>query len=243
VNGDGRDDAVGFGLDGIYVALSNGGSFEANASRWSTAFGYLHGWRVWKHPRTFADVDGDGDDDAVGFGADGIYVALSNGSSFESNPSRWTTALSSDQGWPAFHHPRALADVNGDGLADAVGFGTDGIYIALSNGVSFAANSVRWTTAFSYYAGWRDSDHPRVLADVNGDGKADAVGFGLDGVYVALSDGSSFETNPTRGTTAFDYNHGWRVSDHPRTFADVNGDGMFDAAGFGLDGVYIALAK
>ena len=28
-----------------------------------------------------------------------------------------------------------------------------------------------------------------------------------------------------------------------RPMADVNGDGHFDAAGFGLDGIYIALAK
>ena len=243
VDGDGDDDAVGFGLDGIYVALSDGSSFAANATKWTSALDYSHGWRVSDHPRMFADVDGDGDADAVGFGVDGIYVALSDGSSFAANATKWTSAFDYNHGWRVSDHPRMFADVDGDGDDDAVGFGLDGIYVALSDGSSFAANATRWTTAFDYTHGWRVSDHPRMFADVDGDGRADAVGFGLDGIYVALSDGSSFETNPTRGTIAFDYAHGWRVSQHPRMFADVNGDGMADAAGFGLDGVYVAQAQ
>ena len=244
VDGDGDDDAVGFGLDGIYVALSDGSSFAASATRWTTAFDYNHGWRVSKHPRMFADVDGDGDDDAVGFGLDGIYVALSDGSSFAANATRWTTAFDYNHGWRVSDHPRMFADVNGDGMDDAVGFGLDGIYVALSNGSSFAANATRWTAAFDYNHGWRVSDHPRMFADVDGDGDDDAVGFGLDGIYVTLSDGSSFAPNAVRWTNnAFDYNHGWRVSKHPRMFADVNGDGMDDAVGFGLDGAYVALSS
>ena len=34
--------------------------------------------------------------------------------------------------------------------------------------------------------------HLRFLTDVNGDGKADIVGFGDDAVQVALSDGQEF---------------------------------------------------
>ena len=37
--------------------------------------------------------------------------------------------------------------------------------------------------------GWRVDKHPRFLADITGDGRADIVGFGNDGVYVALSNG------------------------------------------------------
>jgi hypothetical protein len=79
--------------------------------------------------------------------------------------------------------------VNGDGKADAVGFGYAGVYVALANaaGTAFAPTASQWTGAFSYNAGWRVDQHPRMLADVNGDGKADAVGFGYAGVYVALS--------------------------------------------------------
>jgi hypothetical protein len=33
--------------------------------------------------------------------------------------------------------------------------------------------------------GWRVDQHPRFLADINGDGRADVVGFGNAGVYVS----------------------------------------------------------
>lgn len=41
--------------------------------------------------------------------------------------------------------------------------------------------------------GWLVERHPRFLADVNGDGKQDVVGFGDAGVYLSLSTGASFE--------------------------------------------------
>jgi len=61
------------------------------------------------------------------------------------------------------------------------------VYVALANaaGDGFAPSASLWTPAFSYNACWRVDQHPRLLADVNGDGKADAVGFGYAGVYVA----------------------------------------------------------
>jgi hypothetical protein len=31
------------------------------------------------------------------------------------------------------------------------------------------------------------ADHPRMMADTNGDGRADIVGFGSSGVWVSLS--------------------------------------------------------
>jgi hypothetical protein len=140
-----------------------------------------------------------------------------------------------------------LADVNGDGKADAVGFGYAGVYVALTNasGTGFAPTTSQWTGAFSYNAGWRVDQHPRMLADVNGDGKADAVGFGYSGVIVALANasGTGFEPNGNLWSTSFSYNAGWRVSLHPRMFADVNGDGKDDAVGFGYAGVYVATIK
>jgi hypothetical protein len=239
VNGDGNADLVGFGLDGVYIALSTGTGFDP-ISRWTTDFDYLHGWRVDQHPRMVGDVNGDKKADLIGFGLDGVYVALSNGISFDS-VSRWTTAFDYSHGWRVDQHPRMVGDVNGDKMADLVGFGLDGVYIALSNGISFDPVS-RWTTSFDYSHGWRVDQHPRMVGDVNGDKKADLIGFGLDGAYVALSTGSGFGPI-NRWTTDLDYSHGWRVSQHPRTVGDVNGDGMNDIVGFGLDGVYVGSSK
>ena len=41
---------------------------------------------------------------------------------------------------------------------------------------------------FAYSAGgWRVEQHPRFLVDVTGDGRADVVGFGNAGVWMARS--------------------------------------------------------
>jgi hypothetical protein len=43
----------------------------------------------------------------------------------------------------------------------------------------------QWTTGFDLSHGWTVKDYVRTVGDVNGDGKADLIGFGLDGIYVA----------------------------------------------------------
>ena len=190
VNGDGNADAVGFGLDGVYVALSTGSSFSP-VTKWVEAFDEVHGWTNSLHVRTVADVNGDGDADAVGFGLDGIYVALSNGADGFDPVTKWVTAFDQAHGWTVTDHVRTLADVDGDGDADAVGFGLDGVYVALSNGVDGFDPVSKWVTAFDQAHGWTNSLHVRTLADVNGDGITeivislkDVLGGGQGGVQV-----------------------------------------------------------
>ena len=43
----------------------------------------------------------------------------------------------------------------------------------------------RWIDVYKRQGAWRVEQHPRMLGDVNGDGRADIVGFGNDGVVVA----------------------------------------------------------
>ena len=235
VNGDGKADLIGFGKDGVYVALSTGSGFSA-ISRWTKAFDLAHGWTVKDFVRTVGDVNGDGKADLVGFGQDGVYVALSTGSKF-SAVSRWTNAFDLAHGWTVKDYVRTVGDVNGDGKADLVGFGLDGVYVALSTGSKFSAVS-RWTTAFDLAHGWTVKDYVRAVGDINGDGKADLVGFGLDGVYAALSVGNTFSP-PSLLTTSFDLADGWTVAQYVRTVGDVTGNGKDDLVGFGQSGVYV----
>ncbi len=37
-------------------------------------------------------------------------------------------------GWRVDKHPRFLVDITGDGMADIVGFGDAGVYVAINNG-------------------------------------------------------------------------------------------------------------
>ena len=162
------------------------------------------------------DVNGDGKADIVGFGDDSVIVALSTGSSFQSGQV-WANEFTYNNGsWRVEKNPRIVADVNGDGKADIVGFGNDSVIVALSTDSNFQPGQV-WTHEFTYsYGGWSVEKNPRIAADVNGDGKADIVGFGDDGLIVALSTGSGFQPGQV-WTHEFTYNYGgWRVEKHIR---------------------------
>ena len=136
----------------------------------------------------------------------------------------------------------ARSDLNGDGKADLAGFGSNGVYVALSTGTGFGPATL-WTSGFSYQNGWTSQNtYPRMLADVNGDGKADAVGFGSNGVYVALSTGTGFSP-ATLWTSGFSYQNGWTSQNtYPRSLGHIDGSNNAALVGFGSNGVYVALS-
>jgi hypothetical protein len=200
------------------------------------------------YPRELADVNGDGSADIVGFGEGGVYVALATGGgSFGPASFKLANFGPSAGGWVSNNtYPRELADVNGDHLADIVGFGDGGVYVALATGGgSFGPSSFKLANFAPSAGGWvNDTSYPRELADVNGDGMADIVGFGDGGVYVALATGGgSFGASSFKLANFGPSAGGWTSNDKfPRFVADVNGDHMADIVGFGEGGVYVALA-
>jgi hypothetical protein len=253
VNGDGRADIVGFGNGGTYLTLAAessrnvriGGKGTAAAGpfqetrRALASYGYNQGWRVEKHVRVLGDVNGDGKDDLVAFHDDQTYLSLSSGSGF-GKPTACGTGFGYGGGWRVDQHSRVLADVNGDGRNDIVGFGPDGTYLALSTGVAFARPAVV-LAAFGTKQGWDGAKHERVLADVNGDGRADIVGFGEDGTWVAVSSGSKFD-RPALAVKSFGTAQGWNPAEHARLVGDVNGDGRADLVGCGTSRTYLYLS-
>ena len=243
--GNGRADIVGFGNAGVYVSRADGTGNYGPLELLVNNFGYgAGGWRVDKHPRIMADTTGDGRADIVGFGNAGVYVSRAQANGTFSAPDLVVENFGYGAGdWRTHMHPRMLADVTGDGRADIVGFGNAGVWVSLAQPNGNYSQPQLVVDNFGYNAGgWRVNMHPRFMADTTGDGRADIVGFGNAGVYVATSRGDGTFNNPVLVAEQFGYNAGdWRVNMHPRFMADTNGDGRADIVGFGNAGVYVGI--
>jgi hypothetical protein len=245
LTGDGRADLVGFGDAGVWVSLNNGnGTFQA-LTKVIDNFAYsAGGWRVEKHPRRLADLTGDGRADVIGFGDAGVWVSLNNGNGTFGPLSKVIDNFAySAGGWRVEKHPRFLADLTGDGRADIVGFGDGGVWVSLNNGNGTFGPIQKVIDNFAYVAGgWRIEKHPRFLADLTGDGRADIVGFGDAGVWVSLNNGNGTFGPIHKVIDNFAYSAGgWRVEKHPRFLADLTGDWRADIVGFGDAGVWVSL--
>ena len=192
LTGDRRADVLGFGRDGVWVARNQGDGTFATPQRVLRDYATETGWRVAKHPRVLADLTGDGRPDLVGFGYESVWTALNNGDgTFQGARDVLWNFCEDAGGWRVAEHPRFLADITGDGRADIVGFGRDGVWTALGNGDGTFQDArlvlARLRAQRQRLVG--SARHPRFLADVTGDGRADIVGFGDDDVYVALARG------------------------------------------------------
>lgn len=195
---------AGYVTSGTSCVLS--GQAGAMPISWQLAdFGVDQGWADNKvAPRFVMDVNGDGLPDIVGFGPNGVMVALNTGTSF-APATNWITSFGSNAGgWSDYNtYPRQLIDVNGDGLPDVVGFSSTGVMVALNTGTSFMP-ATSWISSFGTTAGgWSDNTtYPRMLIDVNGDGMPDIVGFSSAGVVVATdsrSAAANFVSNLNNG--------------------------------------------
>jgi hypothetical protein len=236
VDGDGKDDLVGFADWGVLVARSSGSGFEAALPKLA-AFGYGNGWRGDRHVRRIADVNGDGRADIVGFGETAVFVSFSTGTGFTAPVVVSNQFVIGNGGWNPERHPRFIADVDGDGDGDIVGFAEGGVLVGLWTGSNFAPLTA-WAADFSPVQGWvSQSDFPRSLADVDGDGRADVVGHGYWGTIVARSTGSGFAVGNI-GATDLNLQSGWGP-EYPRVAADVSGDGKADILGWASDGVRV----
>ena len=206
--------AYGSGGDGWEVARSDGKSLLAPLSGRDAASSGAD-------EEYLADVNGDGRSDLIlVFKASGdLWVAparsgAASGSFGALVPWRRGVAVGASR--------YLMADVTGDGRADAVAFfGSSGNWwVAPSTGSAFAA-PVLWKT------GHGAGSQEQFVADVTGDRRADAVVF--------FAAGGNWWTAPSTGAAFAAYSL-WK-SDHGvgstrQLLADVTGDGRADAVVF-----------
>ncbi|WP_263846350.1 FG-GAP-like repeat-containing protein [Roseobacter sinensis] len=241
VNGDGRADVVGFGQDGTHVSLGLRDGTLVHRGLQSAAYGADQGWGDEQYERRIsADVNGDGRADIVGFGHDGTSVSLGQGDGSFVHLGLQTNAYGATQGWGAEIYERRVADVNGDGRADIVGFGQSGTSVSLGRSDGSFVHIGQQTNAYSATQGWGPEQYEREVGDVNGDGRADILGFADNGVHVSLGQSDGSFAHIGLQIAAFGADHGWGAEQYERRVADVTGDGRADIVGFGGDGIYVA---
>lgn len=207
LNHDGYTDFVGFGPKGLQFAYGSqdasgnyiignpvsdnlGGSGPGGAD-----LGDAQGWSNLNTVRDLVDINGDGYLDVVAFGYDGVYVALGQNNAAQPFGTLYkgTGDFGIAQGWNTTDHLRLVGDVNGDGVADIVGFGANTTFVVF--GAKNAAGQVTWDASqvqdpthqlhdLTKAQGWSTTDHVRTLGDVNGDGHADIVATGIYGTSV-----------------------------------------------------------
>ncbi len=255
VNGDGFDDLIGFGSTNVYTSFANeDGTFNSPIASQPGLTVNVGGWTDNNtYPRVVGDVNGDGFDDIVGFGSTKIYTSLANedgtfSESIGSTPSSTNGFTVNVGGWSDNNtYPRMLADVNGDGFDDIVGFGSTNVFVSLSRGDGTFDSPIASQPGFTVnVGGWSDNNtYPRMLADINGDGFDDIVGFGSTKVYTSLAKEDGTFDSPIASQPGLTVNvGGWTDNNtYPRVVGDVNGDGKDDLIGFGSSDVFVSLSE
>jgi hypothetical protein len=180
----------------------------------------------WGHPNYFADVTGDGIDDALVVNYDGVYVRPTNSQGYmpASAQQNWT-------GWGFWGSKGTFfADVTGDKRADAIAVNEDGVWVRSSDGTGFRNDERNWTG--QGFWGTRGT----YFADVTGDGKADAIVVNEDGVWVRRSNGTTFDPE-TRWLAVLP-----NTRSAGNFFADVTGDKRADLITVNDNGVLVNAA-
>jgi len=226
-NGDHIDDVASFAQNTshkVFVALSTGSTLSSK-TLWKTDFALGTGQAA------VGDFNGDGKTDLIDLTHNAnrqMYVALSTGTSFDTN-TLWFGTKSAQDG------TQIIGDFNGDGKDDVATLvnPAGSIFVNLSAGNRFRVQQ-QWSLDAALGA------QKLVIGDFNGDGKDD-LGFSTSAgeVKVSLSTGTSFAA-----ATVWHANLATKVSQ--LVAGDFNADGKDDIASYlqtAEGGIYVALAE
>ena len=262
INGDGLPDLVGFnakrltnnstynnGEDGLIVSYNKGnGQFETVNLIPSSAIKSDR-----KH--IFADMDKDGLIDIVEFEEGNIYIIYNKGDeNFQTKNvisnktldiphSKYASIINKI----STEYLTSIADINGDGLPDLVGFnakrltnnstynnGEDGLIVSYNKG------NGQFETVNLIPSSAIKSDRKHIFADMDKDGLIDIVEFEEGNIYIIYNKGDeNFQTKNVISNKTLDIPHSKYASiinkistEYLTSITDINGDGLPDLVGF-----------
>jgi len=225
VNNDQRDDLIGFGQDGFWVALAaDTGFLPALLVRDEFAdddsVGNGDGVEYAAKKFVMANVGGNPAPDIVAFDVGGVLVSINDGSGNFDQPDFWTDQFAAVGGVVPLAQ---VADINSDGLSDIVAFESAGVRTAISFGINFSVqDSAVHTPRYGSQQEW-ESFHPRILADVDGDDYPDIVGFYSTSTIATLNDQSGVFNGAVWSVPAMSDQQGYIATRHPRMAIDITG--------------------
>ncbi len=253
LDGDGDDDILGLGASGkVWVSLADGGVLQA-VEDWGSGMPNRDPATDYEdQPRFVADVDGNGlpdliffERDRVSFSLNGVGCTPASGSSGCFGPlTEWTRDLSAAQGFIHTRHYRLVADVDGNGLPDLVATNSTQIVVYTNDYAGGQMSTTRHVSGNGIFTPawtWFPGRHPLFAGDLDGDGRADLIGFKDKGGFMTPALGNGEFDAFQQVIDDFGYGQGWRLDDHVRRLKDMDADGDLDIVGFGGAGVYLSL--
>lgn len=260
----------GVGEEGFYYSVATDSSDGGLAYQLHSYgnFGLAQGWSpTYSIDVTFLSAS-DSYASIVGFGDAGLWVGpeafAPTATASQAYIAAGSESLGGAAGWDDMLDIQTVRDykdntidINGDGIADFVGMGPNGLEYAFGQYATDATGSHIYSLGtihtgdptsavdFGSDQGWDNTTSERIIADINGDGRVDVVGFGDVGMWVSLG-----QTPNVDGSGAFgpaylamdDYgtSQGWSTAENTRVLGDVYGTGQLQVIGFGSDYTFIA---
>jgi VCBS repeat protein len=236
INGDGKAEILARGADGIETwAFDPENAIWIQLNEANPAWSDASGWNQAQYYSTIqcADINGDGRAEILARGADGMQAWA-----FDPVNKDWTRlneanpAWNDASGWNQVQYYSTIhcADINGDGRAEILARGADGM-----QAWTFNSANATWTRlneanpAWNDASGWNQSQYYSTIqcADVNGDGRAEILARGADGMQTWIFDPTNaIWTQLNHGNPAWNDASGWNQVQYYSTIqcADINGD-------------------
>ena len=230
IDGDGRDEMIARGPGGVHV-----NRYDSNTGQWvpMTEPTHVDGGKLWRDDYGWdqsqyystiqcADIDGDGQAELIGRGGQGLEAYK-----YDKTANNWIalpilTAWSDANTWnqPQYYSTIQCADIDGDGQAELIGRSGQGLEIykldtpaapkawqrlplPIAHGVGLWGNDNGWAQP-QYYLTIQ-------CADIDGDGQAELIGRGGQGLEIYKYDASL----PAQGyLKPFPIQSAWSDSNH-----------------------------